>query len=384
MSTIFLAGAEHEQATYALLDNGVRNILYSFYYIHYHHKDGFIQRVLRDNPQVRFFLDSGAFTFAQTSHGEVDAGAQSAYLEAYFNFIEATKGSFIRIAEPDFDSSTMSVDQVTRIREAMLEQWPELNIVPVYHPWRGIDAWHQYCDDPRIKAVGVGMGKYSMGELRKLVMYAHLRGKPVHGFGMTRIASTAKVVPFDTIDSISWVAGQKFGVSYLFKGGKFITLTVKNQGKERRRHYRKYYESIGCDFQKILVDDVAEVRKANIIAWRNLSARLEEMRKREHRNFTERSRFERINYDANVAEASTAFGEPAKPREQLELPEWGKLRTEEMVGLGYDEREIEYIEQWAKPRDPERVPEGPRERAPGSISEPENLHGQLRRTDEGF
>lgn len=381
MTTIYLAGAEIEKATNALIENGVRNILYSYFYIAAWNKESFIRRIMEDNPHVSFFLDSGAFTYAQAVRsGGKKLPPQDKFLKQYFNFIEAYGHRLTRIAEPDFDSSTMTVDQVTEIREAMLTRWPQHNIIPVFHPWRGTDTWLEYCQDARIKGLGIGMGKYTLGELRRLVMTAHRHGKTVHGFGMTRIQSTVKVVPFDSIDSISWAMGQKYGITYLFKAGKFITLTAKNRGKERRQLYKKYYEAIGCDLKKLLADDVDEVRKSNIIAWRNLAARLEEMRKREHRNIMEPVG-KAVDLGANLEEQEAAFDNLAKERIQL-APRWeSRERADGSTTMGYEERGAGSLNLHKRPRERAagEVLGGPKERETGGVRERDEAESRMPR-----
>jgi len=184
------------------------------------------------------------------------------------------------------------------------------------HPWRGIERWKSYIEDPRIKVLGIGMGRWNVGELRRMVMMAHMAGKPVHGFGMTKVNTILKYVPLDSADSSSWLSGQKFGTQYIFNGRSFITLTQKNRAKQRRKQYKKYFESIGCDYHKILEDDVQEVRKSNAIAWIRLAARLEYMRKLQNRNLTEAAGAEVDNGAYNVDTMGDMFRNPPSHRDE--------------------------------------------------------------------
>ena len=181
---------------------------------------------------------------------------------------------------------------------------------------RGIERWQQYIEDPRIKVLGIGMGQWNTGELRRMVMMAHMAGKPVHGFGMTKVNTILRYVPLDSADSSSWLSGQKFGTQYIFQGRSFITLTQKNRAKQRRKQYKKYFESIGCDYHKILEDDVQEVRKSNAIAWIRLAARLEYMRKLQNRNITEEAGSEVDNTAYNYDTMGELFRNPPSPRER--------------------------------------------------------------------
>ena len=111
------------------------------------------------------------------------------------------------------------------------------------------------------------------GYIRKLVMLAAREGKPVHGFGCTQIQTTLKHVPFDSVDSSSVWKGQRTGSTFIFRDNRWIVL--EGHQKSNRKLYKSYFKNIGCDPTKILSDDVAEVRKANVKAWVALAGRLE-------------------------------------------------------------------------------------------------------------
>jgi len=87
-------------------------------------------------------------------------------------------------------------------------------------------------------------------------------------------------VRFDTVDSTTWFACQKFGVIYVWKGTKMIAYHSRGQGKKDRKKFSKYLKAIGCDIQKVMDDDIDEVRKCNVTSWRIFGERLEEAQKR--------------------------------------------------------------------------------------------------------
>lgn len=282
-STIYFAGAEVETLTRALLDNGVKNILYSYFYILQMRRERFVARTIAQNPDVNFFLDSGAFTYYQK--WQTDATRlpnYEQYVRRYFSYIDEYGEGFCRVTEPDLDKTLpdITLEKVNGWREEMLLSWPDLNIVPVWHWWRGADEWNGYCRDDRIRYLSIGRYSGTPGSQRKMVMHAMTAGKPVHGFGQTKVNTLLRYVPYDSVDSTTWLTGQQYGTMYVFKGGKFITLAQQNDGKRKRRLYRRYFEAQGCDWEKIKNDDVAEVRKANVIGWRLLADRMEEIKRR--------------------------------------------------------------------------------------------------------
>lgn len=283
-TTIFFAGAEVEKLTRSLLDNGVRNILYSYYYIYTMRRESFIRRMMDEYPEVNWFLDCGAFTFGVKHRADSAESAKlpsiRQYVRRYFAYIEDTGERWCRVTEPDMDLAGVPYREVYEWREEMFERWPHLNITPVWHTSRGIADWYECLDDPRIKSIAMGSGDIlkNEGMTRRLVLDAAKVGVPVHGFGCTRVNTVLKRVPFDSVDSTTWLLGQRTGVVFLFRANKFSH--IEGGFKEDRRLYKRYFRNIGCDVKKVLQDDVDEVRKANVIAWRALGDRLETMKLR--------------------------------------------------------------------------------------------------------
>lgn len=297
MTLMFLAGAEVETLTNALIDNGVKNILFSYFYIMQMRREQFIERIQNQHPEIRFFLDSGAFTYwMKWQSDQARLPPQDEYIRRFFEYIDQYGERYCRIAEPDLDlAGVVTAYQVRDWREEMLNRWPHLNICPVWHHTRGREEWSHYCRDQRIRTMCIGSGgETSNGTMRRMVMEAHAQGKPVHGFAMTKLRMLQSV-PFDSVDSTSWVMGQKFGTMYVFKDNRFIVMP--SDQKHRRKLYWKHFKAIGCDPAKIIADDVSEVRKANVIAWRNLSARYELMQKRMKRTMMEGAGEQLVDFD---------------------------------------------------------------------------------------
>lgn len=281
-SVIFLAGGEVDKLSRALIDGGIRNILYSYYYIKQMKREKAIDRIIKDNPDVRFFLDSGAFTFAEKyvdPEERKKLPPSDVYVGQYFNYIDQYGYHYNRIAEADFDSKGLvTTDEVDEWRDQMYSRWPNAPIVTIWHGVRGMEYWRSYCRDPQLLHLGIGSSdRRQYGRLIGMINEAHRWGKTVHGFALTEIKTSATYLPFDTIDSSSWVNAQKYGTTFIFKHNKFIVLG--NQDKDQRALYRSYFKNIGCDPKLILADDINENRKASVIAWRMVAARLEYMRK---------------------------------------------------------------------------------------------------------
>lgn len=272
---MFLAGGEIESLTRALLDCGAKYVLLSWYYIIRFRKFDLVEMIHREYPGTQVFLDSGAFTYAEKCRDPRSAGKlpdADSYVKYYFDYVREMGHNYCRIAEADLDgidSLGVSYDQTKEWLEEMLQQFPHLNVMPTYHGWRPREDWERYCLDPRIKTMAIGRGTKDLGIQRRLVMRARKARKPVHGFAMTKIKTTLEQVPYDSVDSTSVWMGQKYGLTYIFHNRIWKVLTKDE--KPLRRLYRRYFDSIGCDPQKIMADDLDEVRKANIRAWVKLA-----------------------------------------------------------------------------------------------------------------
>lgn len=281
-----------ETLTRALLDNGVKRVLYSYYYIYKMRREGFIARMQEEYPDVQWFLDSGAYTFIVRSKDPATAAtlpSWKVYKKLYFTYVRDTFERWTQIMELDLDHlKGVTFDDLADWRDEMFDLCgPSLNLCPVWHPDRGLPEWTAYCRDSRFRHLALGAGHFNKGagKVRRMVMEAHQWNKTVHGLGMTRVNTSLQVIPYDTVDSTSWLMGQKFGTLFVFQNNKFRLVGKDgSMGKRERMLYRSHFRAIGVDWRKIEADEISEVRRANIIAWRRLSDRLEEMRKRHGRS----------------------------------------------------------------------------------------------------
>ena len=286
MTKLFFAGAEYRNLAETLARYDVKSILVSYYYIGMRGRENFIDEIQAKYPAIQWFLDSGAYTYAMAKKESSDSGRLlpvEEFVSRYFQYIDDRGSKFCRIAEPDFDNNEYTdVDEAkVRVwREVMLSQWPNLPITPVWNGYRRIEAWSEYCADDRIKHLAISGGYMkNIGHMAVMAHKAHACGKTVHGFGVTR-ANILQKVRFDTVDSTTWFACQKFGVIYVWKGTKMIAYHSRGQGKKDRKKFSKYLKAIGCDIQKVMDDDIDEVRKCNVTSWRIFGERLEEAQKR--------------------------------------------------------------------------------------------------------
>lgn len=294
MARIYLSGAESVELLRTLLENDSNDVLLSFFYVQKRGALPHILKLLKRYPNVKVFMDSGAKSFAK-----IDRGDPQTYWRAYYEFLKQHGHRFEYASEFDIDGyawnfkggyRTVSHDQIEAWRDDMheLEAVP---IVPVWHPERGVEAWDALVKDSRFPHLAIaedavistggdariskgGDARISRGEVGKLVARAHSWNKTVHGYAAT--LTDLPITHYDTVASSTWLVGQKFGDICIFQGGNYQRIYASSkEGKKSRKKFRKYFERIGVDPDKIEQDDRTEINRANIIAWNTMSQRMQ-------------------------------------------------------------------------------------------------------------
>lgn len=163
-----------------------------------------------------FLLDSGAFSFFGNGGKNI---SWDDYVTKYINFIN--KYNIKHFFELDIDVLT-GYDYVKEIRKR-IEKETGKQCIPVFHKSRGIEEYKKLCEEYKYIAIGCS-GKHDSVWTRKypeklyqLVMYAKSKGVKVHGLGYTKLENMSKI-PFYSVDSTSWLSGNRFGHIFLFNG----------------------------------------------------------------------------------------------------------------------------------------------------------------------
>lgn len=202
---IFLAGA----ASYRDIvePDPPKYILESFFYI----KDWQIPMIKKADD---FLLDSGAFTFMQSSKKTV---AWEEYIERYANFIN--RNNVKKFFELDIDS-VVGYNKVLEYRKR-LEKLTNKQCIPVWHKNRGIVEFKKMCDEYNYIAIGGFAAKEILKKEYKnippLIEYAHKKKCKIHGLGFTS-TSFYDTIRFDSADSTTWTIGGRMGNACYFNG----------------------------------------------------------------------------------------------------------------------------------------------------------------------
>lgn len=227
---IYLAGDSYRkyhlnqayQQTDALSIRNI-NILDSYYYAR-HKKD-----LLKYIPYCgSFLLDSGAFTFLQNHKQKID---WNRYIEEYADFINNYNINLF--FELDIDS-IIGYDNVKKLTQK-LKRLTQKDPIQVWHKNRGKEGFLEMCKEaPYVALGGVVIKEIPINLYEQAFPWfidtAHSFGCKIHGLGYTRVGKL-KTYHFDSVDSSTWMYGQKGAFIYQFcpAKGDFFKYRDKNK-----------------------------------------------------------------------------------------------------------------------------------------------------------
>lgn len=187
------------------------NILESFYYQN--------DTVAKAIPYLKhFILDSGAFTFFSSKPSSL---RWEEYVEKYAQYIKENNVELFM--ELDIDP-LIGYDGVLKLRER-LERLVSKPCIPVWHRNRGKDDFVRMCQQYDYVALGgIAIKEIKRSEYQYFPFFintAHKYGAKIHGLGFTSIEGLKKY-HFDSVDSTTWMSGQRFGEVHKFNGRTMV------------------------------------------------------------------------------------------------------------------------------------------------------------------
>lgn len=181
-----------------------------------------------------FLLDSGAFTFMNnTKKGKnVD---WMAYIESYIDFINEHDIQYFFELDIDVIVGYEKVKELRRI----LERKTGKKCIPVWHKERGKEEFIKMCKEYDYVSIGglVGQG-YSQKHWKYFPWFidtAHKYGAKIHALGFTSLPGLEKY-NFDSVDSTTWLNGERFGEVHLFRNGTIEKYAGTRKGMRVKRH----------------------------------------------------------------------------------------------------------------------------------------------------
>jgi hypothetical protein len=215
---IFLAGSGWEKTCWANDNFYNFNRLESFAYI-----SKFEETILK--KYKNFLLDSGAFTYLNNANDNKINWDD--YIDKYANFIN--KHDIKYFFELDIDN-IVGLKEVERLRHK-LEKKTKKKSIPVWHKNRGLDYWKKMVSEYKYVAIGgIVTNEIKRKEyifFNSLIKIAENNNCNVHGLGFTNLKGLKKY-KFYSVDSTSWLSGNRFGAVYWFNG-----ITMKKQNKKQ-------------------------------------------------------------------------------------------------------------------------------------------------------
>ncbi len=223
---IYLAGNLYDEERYRITTEKL-NVLESYFYIR--NKEWMFPLIKQFK---NFLLDSGAFTFMNQAKNHKVNWDQ--YIEEYAAFIN--KLDIELFFELDIDV-LVGIEEVERLR-AKLEKLTGKKSIPVWHVSRGHDYWLKMIKEYDYVAIGGIVTKEIKPKhypiFKQLIKEAHAENCKVHALGFTNLEGLTKY-KFDSVDSTSWLSGNRFGAIYEFNG-KTMVKHDKKQGQKIKSH----------------------------------------------------------------------------------------------------------------------------------------------------
>lgn len=257
-------------STDALLKYNRSNVMVSYYYL----KQNADKRNLIDKIQgtgnkeqlpimwqeylkkfKSVMVDSGAYTYqvksgmyANNQKSKIDLKAISCkkldkFTEQYGKWLSINKDLINYYFEMDVDK-LIGLKKVEEYRK-YLEKETQKQCIPVWHYNRGLDYWDKMTTDYKFVAIG-GVAANEMTNSERKISYlinlAHKNNCKVHGMGFTKY-SYLHLIPFDTVDSSTWLSGARHGQLQLYNDRTIKQILLKKEGKDSRTlHYKDFYD----------------------------------------------------------------------------------------------------------------------------------------------
>lgn len=181
-----------------------------------------------------YMLDSGAFSYL---NGTLSGKKQdfTKYIDRYIRYVVDYDVKLFM--EFDVDKF-IGYPKVLEIRN-YINREAGRDCIPVWHITRGVKDFSAMCEQYDYVAIG-GMctqefPSTKMHLIPNLIKEAHKYKAKIHGLGFTRL----KLLPthhFDSVDSTSWISGNRFGHAYRFTGK---TMEVVNKPPGKQIDYKK-------------------------------------------------------------------------------------------------------------------------------------------------
>lgn len=260
---LFFAGLESYKFTASAKAIGVESVLMNWYHLRPLPEDIVIRRK-KDCPDLKIFIDSGAFTFVTNPELLAKAGDLDKLVAEYAAWLDKHVGVITACAELDVES-VVGYDKVLEWDEKYFQplRAKGMEVISVWHEERGTEGWKEMVNKyPYVGfPSGTGMG---ITEINKFLSIARDRGTRVHGFGCTT-PNIMLSCPFASVDSTTWNVAVQFGEMDYWDGINFRRLS-KEEKKDRQK-MQPICDKYGLNMDLIIADKSKEVGKLALANW---------------------------------------------------------------------------------------------------------------------
>jgi len=222
---IYFAGSENKTHFRELKKYNVKHYLCSYWYIEGNKStDG--KWIFNDEDVM---LDSGGFT-ARIRGVEID-------VKRYAKFINKHN---VKLA---INLDTNNVEETLK-NQKFLQENTSAYILPVYHLSDFKNKKYRYLIEkysdeyPFICVGGMAGGNNKKEEVKMFLDYVYTKVRTkckIHGLGLTGVKFLHRY-PLYSVDSTSWLSGQRVGSITDFKNGKYVSVNYKDKSKVDHTH----------------------------------------------------------------------------------------------------------------------------------------------------
>ena len=244
MMKLYFAGAETSSHRVNLIKYKVDMLATFFALSSKIKKSGKVKQEWGIPNELIFFLDSGGFT-AFTQGAKID-------LDEYITFINKCDADYYAALDV-IGNGPESLKNLKYMMEK-LNLDKKSKLVPTFHygdDWKYLDY---YIENFEYVALGGMVGAHYKTLMKWLdAVFSKYPNHKYHGFGLTAYSLIFRY-PFFSVDSTSWLQGQKFGCLIFPDGKNVYHVDVVNSTTIKNTAYRKQVLDAGYTMEEITND----------------------------------------------------------------------------------------------------------------------------------
>lgn len=273
-TSIIISGVESERYWDIVVRQcGMRFVLMSYHYLQKKPKD-FLKKRIEEFPDLKVFIDSGAYTFLTNSGKFQDKPLKfwEDYLQEYTDWVKDNREYIFACANLDIEFL---------VGNEQVDEWNDKYFLPVeeagvevcyiWHTPRGEQGWEQMCK--KHSYIGMSMEndkEFTVQRLMKRMKVAQKYNTRVHGMALTKTEILVRV-PFFSADSTTWLVGQQYGELNWFNGRKMQRLSKQEWRREYKTKLLK--EPFNANWDLLINGmggrgDTYELLRLNVIAYK--------------------------------------------------------------------------------------------------------------------